>query len=172
MGVDRRKVLAGFAAASAVGVTATAADGLVVNGVSDDATESPHSGLVVTAVNLRLSSTGKEFLGPGERALLSAELAIEGSDVVGSLHGVYLVIGSPGMVGVAAPTSIENHYFVFPNGTLVGTGTASLDDSPDDFVVVGGTGVFAGASGSYAAVQRPLGVGGDGTATYRFAIAT
>ncbi len=92
--------------------------------------------------------------------------------ISGTMHGVYLVIDSPGAVGASAPTSIETHYFAFPGGTLVGSGTASLDDAEDEFVVLGGTGAFAGIRGSYGAIQRPLGLGGDGTASYQFTFLT
>jgi hypothetical protein len=177
MDVGRRKVLSGVVAASAIGLSGSAAGALTREpGATDDPSTShgpavaKPSGLVVIASNLRISSAGRAAPTPGESPLLSAELAIEGSDITGSLHGVCLVIGSPGGVGVAAPTSIETHHFVFPDGTLVGTGTASLDDSDDHFVVLGGTGAYAGASGSYAATERHLGLGGDGSAIYRFAL--
>ena len=73
----------------------------------------------------------------------------------------------PGRVGFAAPTSLQTHHFVLPSGTLVGTGTGSHGETADAFVVVGGTGSFSGARGTYTALQRHLGLGGDGSGTYR-----
>ncbi len=171
MGIARRKILSGLVATSAVGFTGSAA-GALTKGTSSGVLEVGLSELVVNASNLRLSSAGRAAPGLGESVLLSAELEVEALGLGGSMHGVYLVIDSPGKVGASAPTSIETHYFEFPGGTLVGSGTASLDDDDDQFVVLGGTGVFAGVRGSYAATQRPLGLGGDGIANYRFTFLT
>jgi hypothetical protein len=168
MNIHRRQVVAGALAASAVGLTAS--------GVEASTSTSGLAPLVVQATGLRLATAGRAAPPPGDSVVLNAALSADtpggGPARRGSLHGVYLVIDASGVVGTAAPTSIETHHFVFADGTIVGTGTASLDDSEDHFVIVGGTGAFAGASGSYTAVQRPLGLGGDGTATYRFAFAS
>ncbi|MCA1844417.1 MAG: hypothetical protein LC792_14755, partial [Actinobacteria bacterium] len=48
---------------------------------------------------------------------------------------------------------------------IIGTGTATPDpDRPDAFAVIGGTGRYAGARGSYAVRQGYRELGGDGTA--------
>jgi hypothetical protein len=171
MGIGRREILSGLVATSAVGFTTTAA-GALTRKESAGVLEVGLARLTVSGSNLRLSTAGRAAPGPGERVLLSAELEIEGLALSGTMHGDYLVIDSPGTVGTSAPTSIETHYFDFPGGSLVGSGTASLDDAEDQFVVLGGTGAFAGVRGSYAAIQRPVGLGGDGTAIYQFAFLT
>jgi len=61
----------------------------------------------------------------------------EGS-VVGSLSGGILP-GSAGQISV--------QQFAFTDGTLIGMGSGRLDDQ--EYAVVGGTGRFAGVSGSY-----------------------
>ena len=60
--------------------------------------------------------------------------------------------------------SIELHTFTLTGGSLFGIGTAAGDEGT--FAIVGGTGRYAGLRGSYQAVQRPNGVGGDGSAEF------
>lgn len=171
MGIGRREILSGLVATSAVGFTTTAA-GALTKKDSVGVLEGGLTTLTVSGSNLRLSTAGRAAPSTGETVLLGAELEIEDLGLRGTMHGQLLVIDSPGRVGASAPTSIETHYFEFPGGTLVGSGTASLDDAEDQFVVLGGTGVFAGVRGSYAAIQRPVGLGGDGTASYQFTLLT
>ena len=63
-----------------------------------------------------------------------------------------------------AGTNVEVHTFNLAAGTLVGIGMASAERNV--YAVVGGTGRYAGARGSYLATLRPLEFGGDGTATF------
>lgn len=60
------------------------------------------------------------------------------------------------------------HSFDLGDGTLLGMGSGSLTDGA--FAVVGGTGRYAGARGSYTARQSPRDLGGDGSATFTFAL--
>jgi len=62
------------------------------------------------------------------------------------------------------------HRIDLGDGGLIGMGPGVLDDAT--FVIVGGTGRYEGASGTYHAVQRPRETGGDGTATFTFDIRT
>ena len=62
------------------------------------------------------------------------------------------------------------HRIDLGDGGLIGMGPGTLDDAT--FVIVGGTGRYAGASGTYRAEQRPRETGGDGTATFTFDILT
>jgi hypothetical protein len=62
------------------------------------------------------------------------------------------------------------HRLDLGDGGLIAVGPGNLDDA--QFVIVGGTGRYLGASGTYHAVQRPRGRGGDGTATFTFDIQT
>jgi len=61
------------------------------------------------------------------------------------------------------------HRLDLGDGGLVAVGPGNLDAAT--FVIVGGTGRYLGASGTYHAVQRPRGHG-DGTATFTFDIQT
>jgi hypothetical protein len=62
--------------------------------------------------------------------------------------------------------AIEVQRFVFPDGTLIGMGPGSLDDA--EYAIVGGTGRFTGASGSYTARLAPGARGED--AEFRFTV--
>jgi hypothetical protein len=61
-------------------------------------------------------------------------------------------------------SAMQLHTFHLGDGTILGIGAAGQHDSP--FAIVGGTGRFAGASGTYVAKQSPREHGGDGTAEF------
>ena len=65
-------------------------------------------------------------------------------------------------------TGTHLHRLEFPDGMLTAVGPATFDDAT--FAVIGGTGRFAGASGSYHLVQRPA--ASRGTATFTLDITT
>lgn len=135
--------------------------------------ETSHSTLIY-ASGLRL--TGPAFTrgrqpAAGERILVTADLLDESGEVVGQLYGEYVALGNPGG-DAASPASLETHTFAFADGTLVGRGTATRDlVSVDSFAIVGGTGRYAGATGTYTARQEPVELGGDGTAEYQITLA-
>jgi hypothetical protein len=56
------------------------------------------------------------------------------------------------------------HTFDLEDGTILGIGASRLDEA--DFAIVGGTGRYAGATGTYSAQQSPRETGGDGTARF------
>ena len=80
----------------------------------------------------------------------------------GEFHAtsMYLDTEVPGAV-------MEIHNSALPEGTLVGIGAAS-PGAESVFTVVGGSGRYQGATGSYRAVQDPLETGGLGTALFKF----
>jgi hypothetical protein len=63
---------------------------------------------------------------------------------------------------------LEMHAFELPDGLILGLGSASFGEGL--FAVVGGTGRYAGAAGSYTAVQRIREIGGDGSAEFTFTL--
>jgi hypothetical protein len=65
-------------------------------------------------------------------------------------------------------TGTHLHRLEFPDGTITAVGPATFDDAT--FAVIGGTGRFAGASGSYHLAQRPA--ASRGTATFTLDITT
>lgn len=117
----------------------------------------------------RLQVQGKrrgERLDPGDRAAVFGEL-MSGGRKVGEFYSTSVFVGAPMGLSPHAATYVESHHFNLEGGTLLGSGT-SRPLGAAEFSVVGGTGRYAGASGTYAAVQNPIETGGDGTARFTF----
>ena len=70
----------------------------------------------------------------------------------------------------AAVSSLEIHTFALEGGTLHGLGTAARG-SEGHFVVLGGTGRYSSAQGSYRARQGVRDLGGNGSAEFHFTLA-
>lgn len=112
----------------------------------------------------RLETPGRkpgEALQPGDHSAVYGELLDKRNGrVIGQFHGSRLALQQH--------AGVEVHTFVLPGGTLVGMGTSLLDEAV--FAVVGGTGRYAGAKGSYAATQRLREYGGNGTAEFKLTL--
>jgi hypothetical protein len=90
---------------------------------------------------------------------------------IGDFFATYHRLNTPGKVSHNEPGSLELHTFVFPDGTIVGSGVATAAiDSEGQFAIIGGTGSYLGARGSYVARQSYSDLGGDGTATLTFTL--
>jgi len=102
----------------------------------------------------------------GDRLVASGDLhSTPDGDKVGEFHAAVFSLAAPGQIGPVGAGSLELHTIVLPEGSIIGTGTASPDPDRDDaFAIVGGTGRFAGARGTYVARQGYRELGGDGTA--------
>ena len=106
-----------------------------------------------------------EFPDAGEQMLMSGELVHGDGSHAGDFHGTYVALTAPGHAGPGDASSLQTHTLNLADGTLVGTGTATAcHDGEDAFAIVGGTGRYAGARGSYTIRQSPVQLGGDGTA--------
>jgi hypothetical protein len=92
----------------------------------------------------------------------SAILDGPGGRRVGELYTVAFAVRSTGSLEPALVDRIEQHTFRLQDGTILGSGTA--DGADGAFAVVGGTGRYAGASGTYEVVVR------DGAATFTFSL--
>jgi hypothetical protein len=161
-GQNRRSLLkkALVAAAGAVGVGALAKDahsqiGLPLNGNRE---------IRLYGRSWRLETAGRrpgEAIQPGDHGAVYGDL-LDGRSgkVVGRFHGSRLAL--------QAHAGVEVHTFVLPGGTLVGLGTSLLGEAV--FAVVGGTGSYAGAKGSYVAIQRLREQGGNGTAEFKLTL--
>ncbi len=104
----------------------------------------------------------------GDAGTASGALGDDAGEVIGTFHGSRVAVDVPGAVGVDAPSALEWHSLNLPGGTIFGTGTSSHSvDAGDTFAIVGGTGAFAGATGSYTAYLRHHELGGDGTAEFQ-----
>ena len=103
----------------------------------------------------------------GERAtVFGALLDRPGGSPVGEFQAASFFGESPLSAGGSA--SIELHTFKLGDDTIFGIGNAS--DAGGVFAVVGGSGRYAGARGSYVAEQSHLESGGDGTARFDFTL--
>jgi hypothetical protein len=89
----------------------------------------------------------------------------------GEFLATYHRVNTPGKVAAHEPGSLEQHTFILPEGTLFGTGVSVSDmDGEGQFAVVGGTGRYHGARGSYVARQSHVDFGGNGAATFTFTL--
>ena len=104
----------------------------------------------------------------GERSAVFGELLGEGDDTkVGEFYASSFQFGSPFGVSDVAAGAMEVHQLNLADGTLVGLGTlGDLQGGLSVHAIIGGTGRYEGASGSYTARQRPFELGGDGTADF------
>ena len=117
----------------------------------------------------RLQVQGKakgEPLAQGDRAAVFGEL-LGGGRKIGEFYSTSVFVGAPMGVGPHSAAYVETHHFNLEEGTLLGSGTAR-PAGPADYAVIGGTGRYAGATGSYSAIQNPIELGGDGSATFNF----
>jgi hypothetical protein len=105
---------------------------------------------------------GGQALKGGERTQTHGELLDRAGRAVGTFAATSFHLSSPFSHGDAADQSLELHTFALPGGTILGMGSALGGE--DLFAVVGGTGEFVGARGSYVARQDVRERGGDGTA--------
>jgi hypothetical protein len=89
----------------------------------------------------------------------------------GEFIATYYRVTTPGKAAAHEPGSLEQHTFILPEGTIFGTGvTTSGLESEGQFAIVGGTGRYHAARGSYVARQSHVDFGGNGTATFTFTI--
>ncbi|MGH9681941.1 MAG: hypothetical protein ACRD4Y_18500 [Candidatus Acidiferrales bacterium] len=105
----------------------------------------------------------------GMRLLAKAEIvaAASSSRKVGDFFATCFRVNAPGKVADHEPGSLEQHTFVLPEGKIFGTGVGSSGaDGEGEFAIIGGTGRYLGARGSYVARQSHLDFGGNGTATF------
>jgi hypothetical protein len=104
----------------------------------------------------------------GERMLARGEL-LDGprGRKVGEFYATYYRLNAHGRVGPDEAGSLQLHTFNLPGGSIAGSGTAKAGIGAEDhFAIIGGTGRYSGARGSYIARQSYLELGGDGTAVF------
>ena len=102
----------------------------------------------------------------GQRQVVFGELLDGPGDSTGAKVGEFYAtctcVNAPFGAGPLAAAFVEHHTLNLAEGTLTGMGTSQGEEST--FAIVGGTGRYAGARGSYVARQLPVELGGDGTA--------
>jgi hypothetical protein len=103
----------------------------------------------------------------GDRHTAYAELLDRpNGTVVGHFTAAHLSTDSP----FAGAASLEIHTFSLPDGTIHGLGAVARG-AAGQFVILGGTGRFTGATGTYVAHVRSRELGGDGTAEFHLTLA-
>jgi hypothetical protein len=100
----------------------------------------------------------------GDRMAMYGEFVDEQGAKVGEFYSSCFCVDSPFGDTPFAAANVEMHTLNLDGGTIVGMGTASAGDNV--YAIVGGTGRFTGARGSYVARQQPWQLGGDGTAEF------
>lgn len=101
----------------------------------------------------------------GDQLAMFGELldAPEG-EKLGEFYAAGFFFDAPFGPSELSVANLEQHTFKLRDGTLVGMGTASQDEGV--YAIVGGTGRYAGARGSYVARLQPIELGGDGSAEF------
>jgi hypothetical protein len=121
--------------------------------------------LTFTGRDVHAASTGRAVgHGPatGERTTLSGRLVDANGSAVGDFFMSSTAFESPFGEDLSA---VESHTFRLSDGTIHGMGTAVPGDE-SVFAIVGGTGRYVGARGSYTARHMPIELGGDGSAAF------
>lgn len=112
----------------------------------------------------QLIGTGPRLLAtPGERLILSGQLHDAQGAQAGSFHADLTVVSAPNRHTHTEVATLESHVLGLAGGTITGSGTSD-HAGHGTFAVTGGTGRWAGATGSYTAIQNRRDLGGDGTA--------
>lgn len=113
----------------------------------------------------------------GERLAVCGELVEPATgEKVGEFYAVCVEVDAPFGPGPSAAETIEWHTFRLRDGTLTGMGTsappgpARAPEPEQEFAIVGGTGRYLGARGSYVARQGVRERGGNGTAAFRLTL--
>jgi len=106
-------------------------------------------------------------LSRGERTSVYGELTDgAGRKKVGEFYSAQFATLAPFGAYAFAAGALEMHTFNLADGTILGMG--SHFDGNGTYAIVGGTGRYHAARGSYVATQRPLGLGGNGSAEFTF----
>jgi hypothetical protein len=162
----RRSVLRG-------GLLAAAAAGLAGLVGVKEGTPANSSGFKLFGTGWRLSAPDLQrgvLPKRGDLVSIAGRLASEmGGEPVGEFYASVLHLDTSAGHGPYASAQQETHTFHLPGGTLVGLGT-TVAGQDGAFAIVGGTGRYAGVTGSYIGRQSPLDIGGDGTAEFTFTL--
>lgn len=151
-------------AAGAIGLGAARK---AMGGAESPAVQSPSNGkpprtLTIEGRNVHALVEGRPLgHGPvaGGRTTISGELVDTSGAALGRFLGTSTAFDTP------EPSAVESHTFQLTDGTIHGMGTVQ-PGSQTVFAIVGGTGRYLGARGSYAARHMPIELGGDGSAAF------
>jgi hypothetical protein len=158
---SRRNVVskAVIAVAGLVGFGAASASGRSVPSTADVSSFVLHG--------RRWRTTGRhEIPAEGDRISVRGELTDAKGELLGDFVAAGFAVG--GGTHPAHGERLELHTFTLQDGTIIGSGTAGQLDGV--FAILGGTGRYASARGTYVARQRHQDLGGDGTAEFEFTL--
>ncbi len=109
------------------------------------------------------TDTAKTALpGKGDQYSVYGELMSPAGDKVGEFFSQNIGVDSPFQITGEGVGTFEIHTLSLSGGTIVGVGVGGGFER--SYAIVGGTGRYAGARGSYLARQDIYGLGGDGKA--------
>jgi hypothetical protein len=160
---SRRELLKGSVALAAGAIGLGAAGRAIAR---HDQPAQPTSGTQELPLTLTLAGRNWHALTDstsGRQTTLSGELVDQEGTSLGAFYGSAARVESP---VDHSPASVETHTFALADGTIHGMGTVAPGAPEAVFAVVGGTGRYLGARGSYVARQQPLELGGDGSASF------
>ncbi len=145
-------------AGGAVGVGVAAQSGAAATDATPQVRKARTRTLVLYGREWRLHRPG---LQPGSRPTPS-DVAVPLGRIVDRKQrelGKFRAAAMPGLAG-----AFQLHTFDLADGTILGIGASKLDEG--SYAIVGGTGRYAGATGTYTARQFPRDLGGNGTAEF------
>jgi len=102
--------------------------------------------------------------GKGDRFAVYGELYEPSGNKAGEFFSSNIGVDSPFQITGEGRGTFEMHTLSLADGTIVGVGIGG--GSERSYAIVGGTGKYAGARGSYLARQDTYGLGGDGNAEF------
>lgn len=153
---DRRA----FLKRGAVGAAAAVA---IVGGASRSAAPTATTQRTIRLVGRAWhTDTAGRIPGNGQRYSIYGELLDPSGEKAGEFYSMAVGIDSPFQVTGMGIGSMEVHTLSLTGGTIVGVGGGGGTERT--FAIVGGTGKYAGARGTYLARQNTYGLGGDGKA--------
>ena len=100
--------------------------------------------------------------GKGDQYTVYGALHDPSGDKVGEFFSTNVGVDSPFQITGEGIGAFELHTLTLQGGTIVGVGLGGGTER--SYAIVGGTGKYAGARGSYLARQDTYGLGGDGKA--------
>jgi len=135
------------------GLGAVGALGLASAATSTPAIAAPREETIVLRVE-RVSAgvAGRrrsERRSRGDHAHVEARLIDAQGRAVGSFAATGSVVGGSGRHSSSAIHTVCTHVFVLPAGQILGAGAGHSDRLHGTYAVIGGTGRYAGARGSY-----------------------
>ncbi|MGH2720603.1 MAG: hypothetical protein ACRDJO_03225, partial [Actinomycetota bacterium] len=157
MAHGRRNVLKGGVAMVAGLVGSAAAGSSLLHPLSKRASASPAEHhevhLVLHGHRWQISNSGAAGQLPtqGDRMTAFGSLSLEPrGPAIGEFHGTYTALRDPGQGSVRGIATLEHHTFVLDEGTILGAGVGTHQlEREDVFAIVGWSGRFAGARGSF-----------------------